>query len=885
MALEPPSSILLMDPNGKSVTSISLIQYVFSGNYSFVFTGENVKWSITPSLPQGIEINDSSFILSGTCDELISSTQYNFTVFNQVGFSSILFNIEVIECNQPFYTIRSIQSTKEGHFIIKHNNIILEDTYFSSSIKDRKYCLPPSELTFTFTCLSSISQCVGFLSSTNNTIFIHLIVSVGQTITQSSEMTVTKPPVLRVDISQLILHSKQSFTLPFTITGSYSSIDITPSLPSTLTLNTYFNTLTGSFSTEGQYSFTLLVNNTIGTDSKELSFFINQCPSLLHGLFIKAGMSIGKVNYSITDMEGILYVNETVSDFLYSRFFCLQPGSYWITMTSQENNKPWESALILLDQHNHQLESFQKINSLETQKERFIIGDLIDSTSLFHYTLTTNPLSDWMKDEIDISSWKESQAPNWDTFTNEKKYAYFRKSFQIDNPLKYSQVFLGLTTNQIGSVYLNNEFIRFRDPAVSSMNESQVILPSTYLRKGLNQVSIQLTAGFNYYILFSMQVHLITTACLDSSMNGIAISNETISNPKHPVKNAFEDTSGWWEASQLPVSVSYRFGDDLYISPSHMYIGGDKKNEGRPIAFQVFGQSIEPVSNQTIYEDLIGTVDAKSFLYGINSERIDLHAHHLYNQIQIVFLQSSNHSFMRVRNIHFDSCQESQCKKKIGKPSIPVGSSLNKKCPLGSYGIKQVRCDRQDVIPTWKDDNTMCLPLFAKKNECYVDTAFNIKMIRLEKLSSIQKIFTSILTRQLIVKEKEISIPYAIEEVSDLTQLSLIIRFTVDEQLGKYLEKTTNLYLNQLVDELKKSLKEMESTVDIIVTAKPTVHFPFPWTTIIVIVIVIVSIICVFLLGIISMYVYSRSSKNENRKQLKKKRTNIDQTALLDEVI
>ena len=59
MALEPPSSILLMDPNGKSVTSISLIQYVFSGNYSFVFTGEDVKWSITPSLPQGIEINDS----------------------------------------------------------------------------------------------------------------------------------------------------------------------------------------------------------------------------------------------------------------------------------------------------------------------------------------------------------------------------------------------------------------------------------------------------------------------------------------------------------------------------------------------------------------------------------------------------------------------------------------------------------------------------------------------------------------------------------------------------------------------------------------------------------------------------------------------------------
>ena len=137
----------------------------------------------------------------------------------------------------------------------------------------------------------------------------------------------------------------------------------------------------------------------------------------------------------------------------------------------------------------------------------------------------------------------------------------------------------------------------------------------------------------------------------------------------------------------------------------------------------------------------------------------------------------------------------------------------------------------------------------------------------------------------MIVKEEEISIPYAIEEVSDLTQLSLIIRFTVDEQLGKYLEKTTNLYLNQLVDELKKSLKEMESNVDIIVTAKPTVHFPFPWTTIIVIVIVIVSIICVFLLGIISMYVYSRSSKNENRKQLKKKKTNIDQAALLDEVV
>ena len=164
-----------------------------------------------------------------------------------------------------------------------------------------------------------------------------------------------------------------------------------------------------------------------------------------------------------------------------------------------------------------------------------------------------------------------------------------------------------------------------------------------------------------------MQVHLITTACLDSSMNGIAISNETISNPKHPVKNAFEDTSGWWEASQLPVSVSYRFGDDLYISPSHMYIGGDKKNEGRPIAFQVFGQSIEPVSNQTIYEDLIGTVDADSFLYGVKSERIDLYSHHIYNQIHTG--GSQNSAFEQARQL---ICQNTSYANTISISCIPI---------------------------------------------------------------------------------------------------------------------------------------------------------------------------------------------------------------------
>ena len=61
------------------------------------FTGEDLTFNITPSLPMGLSINENNGVISGTPSEVSSSTLYNVTISNSFGSDSFSFTLSINE--------------------------------------------------------------------------------------------------------------------------------------------------------------------------------------------------------------------------------------------------------------------------------------------------------------------------------------------------------------------------------------------------------------------------------------------------------------------------------------------------------------------------------------------------------------------------------------------------------------------------------------------------------------------------------------------------------------------------------------------------------------------------------------------------------------------
>ena len=124
----------------------------------------------------------------------------------------------------------------------------------------------------------------------------------------------------------------------------------------------------------------------------------------------------------------------------------------------------------------------------------------------------------------------------------------------------------------------------------------------------------------------------------------------------------------------------------------------------------------------------------------------------------------------------------------------------------------------------------MCINRYAPKGVSYVDTVFTVGPLPDDYYSTLLEKINEIILANLTVWENEISYPVVKSLNIDGSLREVTMRFSVEEELGDYVEKKLIHILPRLgeesVDKMdKKYLRPFTVQFD----QNPTYRYPFPW--------------------------------------------------------
>lgn len=874
--------------------------HVYTGEYVFSSNITSGTWTITPEIPDGLHFS-GKHVWSGTPLASLPRQQFNLTVTTSGGSRTFLFFVEVNDCKEKFYLIRHAHSTLSADIFLRRGDVVIDNASVMLTSDDRWFCLSPGELTLFVNCTQSYGTCVINYSSDNNITFVNMILPAKTTKEITFSMIAREAPTMTIKPSELVLHEDQSVTLDVLFTDIYSIPLFEPALPSFMTYDRYLNTLKISSAVKGQYLITATVSNELGSGSSRLQLYVDKCSEdkqLLRFYVAKSGVDL--VSIQDMDEQPIEVFNITTSHFRKS--LCVIPGSYQITLHSKPETASFSAdsktdLLLLEEEEDIAYESFPTVLKQSSQVERFMVGDLIPLKSTMRFLSAASVDRRWTAVLFNDKRWEEKRAGEWGSFDPTHRTVFFRSRFTVSQPSKYALLLLEMHLRNHAEVYLNGQLIRTYSQLVEEPGQNststRMIASTSCLQKGTNILAIKLQARFSSesslgwmameeeeeIIQFDLRLHLSTSMCLRPDIHGVAFDDQKDPDPSYPPSQAFGDNYSWWKGKQLPVNLHFLPDNDLFMQPSFMRIATSSYEDSTPTSFRVYGQVIDHSSNHSIVveEEEIGAVNQASFLFKRDYELVPLQASKPFNGFRIEFLDTYNHTIVRAGYIVFFPCQDAMCPKRLGWETTRVGSTTAGRCPFGTYGQNHRTCSREDVEPAWEEDRSMCLAKHSEKGFAFVDTGFHLEWVRDTMMESVGKKAKEFVVSSLTVWEDQISFPYIVMHEKDTVSLDIIMRFTVEHDIGSYVHRKMNLFKGNFTDKMRAYLQNVQTGADIQLTSDPVLRVPIPWTTIITILVTLVSVIAAFVLGIVCMYIYTRAgdgsgSNASKRKQLQSRR-------------
>ena len=669
-----------------------------------------------------------------------------------------------------------------------------------------------------------------------------------------------------------------------TVTNGTWSIN--PALPEGLVFDT--NTLTihrdditqnwGRQMSKGVHTFTMRASNEKGSSEVVLNIHINQCPSQLSYLHISRPNGNSDYLY-LYDINQNLVFNSYM-DGEFDQTLCLDPGRYYVNVTRGEDSGEYE--MYFLDEYDDVNDMMIWNVKGDSQVQMITLGDDIPFGSSLKYLISDNPDKNWNMKKYRDKNWKEGKTDNWGSFSHSA--VYFRKQFSVNDISQVSIVHVTIKGHDQVTVFLNGIQISYVDMSSRNLTSIRTTVPSDMISKGTNVICVCLTRSSSTsstdMIDFDLKLKTIPAETLLRSLKGIANDQPLQTNSAYAAKNAFERQYIWWESIAVPVNLTYLFtnGDQSWINQISFY----GTSNSVPVDFMIQGLVTVPDKNGSYVivqaDDLVHVQD-DTFLYMQNHYKVDFTPSRAYDGFRFVFYKGYNNSeSIRIDRIQFYVRSNRMCKGSWGK-EIRVGDNQIEKCPFKYIGYRVKHCVLDvERKPIWEIDDSMCINRYAPKGISYVDTVFTVTNLPYGWYDSLFEKINTVVTSNLTVWNDDISYPIMkYQNIYDCSR-EVVMRFTLEEELGDYVEKKIAPILPHLGKEAADKIdKDYLRPFTVEFDLKATYRYPFPWSIVCWIVIGVVfyllSLVVAIFCGRLTVRSNLTSGKVPAVKRLKKSKT------------
>ena len=850
--------IYFYDWTGKKTDHLQFIANDTTIAYSVVPGVSGTDWEIIPPLPEGFSFSKSDLVLESRYQGEFKSQQ--FTIQLSKGgtvLANATFYLEVVLC-----TDRILYRIDQGRGIcgveVRQESILLRN----ATTKGRAFiCLPPGVLDLHVSCLSKgYDDCSIRFMDPEGLILYHSVIARDN----SKSFSVDPQPKEAPSFGEFnrnmyaVYKGDSSYSIP--IIGTYYEPKFDPPLPNSIYWLSLVNTITVR-ADRGSYKFTLTIRNPIGKASTNIEIYVDTCPEPLYLLAPRA-TGTNQENITVTDSEGRVVMRKYMNGAVEANT-CVPAGEYDVTITMLEERYPSDYTLNFMEENGDFMESFIRNRGLETDVHRITLGNAVPFGSSFRFLIADHVDAKWTQRKFNDRKWNEGVSGHWGSFSSPS--AFFRKQFSVKD-LSFQSV-VQVATKAVGDVtlYVNGAYLR----RYMNVNATRVhtTIPTSFLSKGDNIICAEVHGANAETIVFDLSVHLSRSWLLHRPQKGIASDSPKQESSSYSAQYAFEKkkfSSDTWKSVSIPVNLTFLFTDlhRSWIDRIHFYVSNRDK---APTDFDIDGLITVKEGNETVIKevDTLGRIVNPSFGFTHRYYEFDFTPKRFYDGFRFRFNKGYANDSIAVNFISFYMRSPLRCKRSGTYKSALLGERLTGRCSMKQTGYRAMRCvPDMNGKPVWERDDSMCVDRYAPRGLSFVDTKIVVTPLADGWLDMFYDKMRSVVMKNLTIWKEQISFP--VERFLDDTdtQREVMMRFTVEEEIGDYILKKLKEEATGIERQITTTMSAYQPCT-ITIDRNPTYRAPFPWHT----VWYIVAMVAILIVSNILTFLFALSFRSQVDKQ------------------
>ncbi|KAK8811560.1 hypothetical protein WA158_003294 [Blastocystis sp. Blastoise] len=737
-------------------------------------TGTASYYTISPDLPTGITISETSGQILGKPTKSIERTQYTVTVHNAGGIATYSFYLTVPSCIYNSYI--NLQLTKGTMFYElydQQDNLLIYQNTTAVSTLGVGVCVNLTDINAlnikigcrsTTGCAITIGREDGYIYTTIPSIPAGST-SVPSWNTYPISLQLLPPTAITLSRDSIVAFIKTPLpAVTIAVTGQYNSIIITPSLPATMAYNHEDHTISGEFWVADVYEYTITAKNDAGETSTTLTFTIQDCasPKQLFILTKKTLASGNEESFSIysTPANQMLYTSPSYGDdSIYSDSICVIPTDMIVKMKDVQGNGWADGAyLTVKDSGDGQMPTMSASSTSVSSFDVFIdvVYDIDDSNTWNIWNSKEDPVANWNIMNLDTNNDWEHKNTNWGIFASTT--IYLQMKFDLSNINRYPLFEMNFLIKEGVIIYMNGERVYTENmPATTTITSStlatntyqnyierKVSISGSYLKEGVNYLAIEIhqstLTNKNNQLRFTMKAQVVTgvtmqqgvlgTQCVKRTINGIITDSESYNMQYYDAERAFDGiyNTTWLETVRNGyIQFQFPYGQREYINKVRLYINPNNRGNA-PVSFKLYGiNDIYITELLSVNDNNLWNEENKEKNY-IEYDLIE--SMNTYNAYKLTIDGVNGGDAIELSEIEYYTCQRTFCSSIDNYPSVYSNEYSTKECSSDPndliVGDKKRQCG-EGLFPQFLQEESNCYEASssAQQYSFYLHYIFN----------------------------------------------------------------------------------------------------------------------------------------------------------------